>query len=611
MLGRQNPPFRNNSIVTGFDRIVTETGFSKAGTVITGNAAWKWIFDNNTYSNPAAVAMNFPLAPAGKKRIDLICLNKANSFVRVPGQETSGDAFAPAVPEYMIFASFVSVTDTTVSSPTPPQVGVNYKTRDEDGEYLQALDAQSTYVSVNTKATYRFTNSCPVIKAVANYTTNSPMYDGRLITFINSQATDLKLVYMDSTLPGVIYMKFFFKDANDLILHPGDVAVMKWSVWKNRFELVSINRKKSQDDIIYSSFTNYSVTVNPADSTTVFTSNTPVSYYLLNDDEVYIPYGQRWDIIQGGDGRITINAGEDVEILSDSSLTSARKGTVFSIRKISQNTYSVSASGQEMPQLDAPYLDELIPESFQPNATANFRLLGAYFTRNMVVTFGGGAVINFMTFKSDNEVLVNVTTGSEEGSFSVTLDNGTSATFNEVLIITYGEVSIPGPNDFNLLVGAADLSEPGEVKIASDQGMGKVQFFNVPAGQDFQLRFKAKRSPISSSTYTDANDQVSIIEDGQERYRLRYAYAPAILFPSQASTGINLVQQIPVGNYPYNGAVNLDAQNEFYYERIGTTMYVKMKNVVVAQFNDASVGSIIFEIKVQHFDIGSIKLIKL
>ncbi len=260
----------------------------------------------------------------------------------------------------------------------------------------------------------------------------------------------------------------------------------------------------------------------------------------------------------------------------------------------------------------APFLDEIIPDNFQPNSAAKIKFKGANFTPNMTVNFTGGIVVTGRVYHSDNDFDVYVNNGPNVGSFDVTLNNGTAATWAGIIILTYGVVMVPEEGDMTLQTGVADLTEPGNVKIANDQALGVVRFYNIPLAEDFQLRFKAKRSPISTNTYTDDGDQVSIIENGVERYRVRYAYTPAIIFPTQASTGITTIGQIPVGDYPYNGAVNLDDETEFYYERIGSNIFFKRSGVVICQFADLSnTGSITFEMRVKHFDFAGIKYIKL
>jgi len=64
----------------------------------------------------------------------------------------------------------------------------------------------------------------------------------------------------------------------------------------------------------------------------------------------------------------------------------------------------------------APFLNEVIPDSYLPSTTGMFKLKGSFFTENMTVTTTGG-MVNYITFNNDNDVDVNITTGATEGSF--------------------------------------------------------------------------------------------------------------------------------------------------------------------------------------------------
>ncbi|MRX70258.1 hypothetical protein SAMN06265349_101740 [Flavobacterium resistens] len=101
----------------------------------------------------------------------------------------------------------------------------------------------------------------------------------------------------------------------------------------------------------------------------------------------------------------------------------------------------------------APYLDMLIPDSYLPTNTGNFILKGAFFTPSMTVQIVG-QTINNKTFISDNEVRVNVTTGSAEGFFDVILNNGLSATFPGRMLIVLGNVYNYSSSDFPSLTSA-------------------------------------------------------------------------------------------------------------------------------------------------------------
>ena len=100
-----------------------ETGFALVGQDLTLNADWEWIINNIDYTNPSSVVINIPFAASGKSRIDLIVCNSSNTFNRVAGIESVSTPVAPALPTNTVMATFFTVTDGTISTPSVPSTG--------------------------------------------------------------------------------------------------------------------------------------------------------------------------------------------------------------------------------------------------------------------------------------------------------------------------------------------------------------------------------------------------------------------------------------------------------------------------------------------------------
>ena len=149
----------------------------------------------------------------------------------------------------------------------------------------------------------------------------------------------------------------------------------------------------------------------------------------------------------------------------------------------------------------APYLDELIPDSYLPNNTGNFILKGSFFTPNMTVVLQG-QTINYKTFISDNEVRVNVTTGSAEGYFDVILDNGISATFSKALLIVLGTVYQPINSDWKDKLNV-DVSKLGELAVTlySTNCYATLDNTRIPikANKNFRLQCNYSPSPLGTN----------------------------------------------------------------------------------------------------------------
>ena len=100
-----------------------------------------------------------------------------------------------------------------------------------------------------------------------------------------------------------------------------------------------------------------------------------------------------------------------------------------------------------IPILPAPYLLDVIPDSYAPSNTGNFVIKGAFFTPTMTVSIQGQTV-NYLTFISDNEVRANVTTGAAEGAFDVTLNNGLQTVVPKRFLVILGTVYSPTAADW-------------------------------------------------------------------------------------------------------------------------------------------------------------------
>ncbi|MBS7234250.1 hypothetical protein KHA90_24955, partial [Flavobacterium psychroterrae] len=161
----------------------------------------------------------------------------------------------------------------------------------------------------------------------------------------------------------------------------------------------------------------------------------------------------------------------------------------------------------------APYLDEIIPDSYLPNTTGNFILKGAFFTPNMTVEITG-QTINSINFKSDNLVHVNVTTGENEGNFDVMLNNGLLATFPGRMLIVLGDVFKPKPEDWTLLTGTPDLTREGEIHL-STYGVASSARWNktIDGTKKIGIKFKPALSPLFSAWSGDFQHQYIELRD--------------------------------------------------------------------------------------------------
>jgi hypothetical protein len=188
-----------------------------------------------------------------------------------------------------------------------------------------------------------------------------------------------------------------------------------------------------------------------------------------------------------------------------------------------------------MATMPAPYIDELIPDSYLPNATGNIRILGSYFTPTMcdrinnanAIILNGVSTIHYAVFVSNNEILINVTTGSVEGIFSCTLNNGLSTTKNNALLIVLGTVHKINESDFTSVSPFIDI-EDGVVTFNTFGDGGSIKAFSgykIPANKNFRLTFQFIQSKLGYNTW-DRGMYISLLKsvDSTLQWQSKFHY---------------------------------------------------------------------------------------
>lgn len=175
----------------------------------------------------------------------------------------------------------------------------------------------------------------------------------------------------------------------------------------------------------------------------------------------------------------------------------------------SNKVLSVNASGKiglyTMSVSPAPWIRELIPDSYLPDTTSNIRILGDFFTPTMcdrvnnanAIILGGVTTIHYATFVSSQEILINVTTGIVEGTFSCSLDNGLSTTKTDALLIVLGTVYEPKIDDWINVIDPIEFLDVGSVNLKVAYSPGSAIWSKIlDVSKNFEIRFNAKLSPL-------------------------------------------------------------------------------------------------------------------
>lgn len=103
-----------------FNKFEDVAGYTLAGNNLTMLSGWNWLINGLPYENVSDVLINIPFAATGKSRIDLIYANTSNTFVRIAGVESTSTPVAPTLPANTLQATFLTVTDDSISEPLNP-----------------------------------------------------------------------------------------------------------------------------------------------------------------------------------------------------------------------------------------------------------------------------------------------------------------------------------------------------------------------------------------------------------------------------------------------------------------------------------------------------------
>jgi hypothetical protein len=149
----------------------------------------------------------------------------------------------------------------------------------------------------------------------------------------------------------------------------------------------------------------------------------------------------------------------------------------------------------------APYLIDVIPDSFLPSTTGDVDIYGEFFIPQMTVDFEGQTV-NYLTFINSQHVKVNVTRGAAEGTFSVTLNNGIESVWNNAILIVLGEVFEPvDATDWTVTQGSPTFEKGAVNLLAYDQQCEAEWTKEMDFNRDFSVRLNFSKSSLGVPGY--------------------------------------------------------------------------------------------------------------
>jgi hypothetical protein len=299
--------------ITRKDGVVVSTGSSILGQDVTYNAFWQWIIDTIDYTNPEDVVINFPLATTGNSRLDLVALTTSNTFVRIPGTESDSNPVSPSLPDNMVQAGFVLVTDSTVGDPSPPVTGDVFVKKIESQDFIFNSGATTVINQIDLiddRSSISLIGSATDVKSVQLPT--AFIRPGKPHFFKNRTGHDVKLWH----LAGTGNIKYFFPNGLDLIVKPNEVIEFNMNANDSanvRFEYVS-----GASDYIGKMFIentgNYFFKDNDHNKMIRFDSTLNTYAMIPHTSELHIPIGSLIEVKKANTGAVKIQASSGVTL---------------------------------------------------------------------------------------------------------------------------------------------------------------------------------------------------------------------------------------------------------------------------------------------------------
>ena len=266
--------------------------------------------------------------------------------------------------------------------------------------------------------------------------------------------------------------------------------------------------------------------------------------------------------------------------------------------------------------LEPPFLKELVPDTYLPSTTGNFILRGSYFTPSMSVVVEGHT-INYKTFISSNEVIVNLTTSATEGLYDVTLNNGISVTYNDQLQVVNGTVFQPTSNDWENIINNLDVSNVGNPKFTVINSVSSGQWKQIiDYTKDFKIQFKLSKSPLGFNISGEEPFlylKSSIDNSNIFTLFLRKDASTIINFRVSSETDIIDYANTLVGSGLNTIEQNFDlvSENSIEFRYINGIMYFYYNNVLKRTFTHVLAENLNLAVALRWWDLTDIKYIDL
>jgi len=230
----------------------------------------------------------------------------------------------------------------------------------------------------------------------------------------------------------------------------------------------------------------------------------------------------------------------------------------------------------------------------------------------MTVSTAGGTV-NYITFNNDNDVDVNITTGATEGSFSVTIDNGISKTFDSVLLIILGTVYKPVTAEWTKSIVEPNTDTSGNVEIinynSSHYAIWNKEFDIL---KDFHFEWQWKRSPLGELASTFGIIQITLHSVLDDSVKFSFGLRDPIAYHF---TGSNLdsysATEVYIGSPSFNTIDDALAYYKFSLRHLNGVFYFYANGLVKRTFTNNPSENLKLKVVLKKQNLVDIKYIEL
>lgn len=259
----------------------------------------------------------------------------------------------------------------------------------------------------------------------------------------------------------------------------------------------------------------------------------------------------------------------------------------------------------------APHLQQVIPSTALPNETLNIEIFGSFFTPNMTVSLEGQTV-NYFTFINSNHISVNITTGSVENQFALTLNNGLQSVFQNTILIVLGTVFIPLKADWT-------LTEPINVfdsqVLTENYGVLGSATWNkvIDYTKNFRIQFKLKRTPSGAIPSTNVGHiptfELVKVSNGSLAFGMKTIFQDASyhkFITIDEDIFFYLTNNSTEISYFWDNSYS----NTFEYRKIGSNIYVYFNGSPKGIISQTLTGNVRLKFSAQYSDVFDIKYIE-